>query len=332
MTTRRLGKTEIELTPIGLGCWQFSQGKGIAGGYWAALDQQLVDSIVAATLRGGVNWFDTAEAYGRGASEHALAHAIQSAGSSPGDLRIATKWMPIFRRAANIPKTIGDRIAALDPFPIDLYQIHNPASFSSVEAQMQEMADLVEAGKIRAVGVSNFSAEAMRVAHRALAARGIPLASNQVRYSLLDRRIDSNGVMEAARELGISIIAYSPLSQGLLTGVFHDDPELIRSRGGPRKWLPRFRASGLEQSRPLIELLRAIAADHNCSAAQIALAWTIRDPLLFAIPGATKIAHAESNAAAMQIELDEGEIRRLDEASGSATRNRRDGNQNVSNS
>ncbi len=253
-TKRRLGRTELEVTSIGLGCWQFSEGTGLAGRFWPALPQTTVNEIIATSLAGGVNWFDTAEAYGEGRSERALSKALLAAGRAPGQLVVATKWFPALRTASSIEATIGDRIAALSPWPIDLHQVHAPFGLSSVEAEMAAMAALVTEKKTRAVGVSNFGEKRMRRACAALAAKGLALASNQMKYNLLDRRIERNGVLAAAKELGITIIAYSPLEQGLLTGKFHDDPSSI---SGPRKVLPAFRSRGLEKSRPLVEELGA---------------------------------------------------------------------------
>ena len=219
MEKRRLGRTGIEITPIGLGCWQFSRGTGLmAGMVWDDIGQEAVTSVIAAALRAGVSWFDTAESYGNGASEKSLATALSSLGVAPGSVGIATKWWPLFRGAASIEATIDARSAALSPYPIDLHQVHQPISISPVRAQMKGMAQLVRAGRIRAVGVSNFSARQMQEAHAALAAEGIPLASNQVRFSLLDRSIETNGVLEAARRLGVTIIAWSPLAQGCSPG------------------------------------------------------------------------------------------------------------------
>ncbi len=251
---RRLGRTDIAVSAIGLGCWQFSQGRGFLGAFWPVLPQETVNRIVAVSLAGGITWFDTAESYGDGLSETALAAALTAAGKRNGDVVVASKWRPFFRTAASIRNTIGTRLDRLLPFGIDLHQIHHPFAFASIAAQMHAMADLVEAGRIRSVGVSNCSAAAMRTAHGALASRGIPLATNQVRYSLADRRIEKNGVLETARELGITIIAYSPLAQGILTGKFHRDPALIRSRPGPRRWMSTFRHGGLGRSRPLVEI------------------------------------------------------------------------------
>ncbi len=309
----QLGSGPLEVSPIGLGCWQFSQATGVAGRYWGRLPRETVRQIVAVSLQAGVNWFDTAEVYGWGASENELSEALKYQNVKPTEVVIASKWFPLFRSAASIKKTIGRRLSALGGFPIDLYQIHFAGSWSSIERQMDAMADLVHEGKIRAVGVSNFSASQMRRAHAALSKREIPLASNQVKYSLLDRDIEHNGVLEAAQELGVSIIAYSPLAQGLLTGKFHDNPSLIRSRPGPRKLQKRFRESYLKQSAPVIESLREIAARHEVRPAQIALAWVVQSQgrQVIAIPGATKIRHAESNAAALRVRLSESEIEEL---------------------
>jgi aryl-alcohol dehydrogenase-like predicted oxidoreductase len=316
-TLRKLGRSDIEVTPIGLGCWQFSEARGMAGRFWPALSTEETNAIVEAALAGGINWFDTAEAYGGGRSEAALARALRAAGREPGDVIVATKWMPTFRRASSIGNTIGERLKRLDGFPIDLHQVHHWSSVSSVKAQMDAMADLVEAKRIRAVGVSNFSARRMRKAHAALAKRGVPLVANQVHYSLLKRDIERTGVMEAAKALGITIIAYSPLAQGLLTGKYHDDPELIRDRPGPRKWFPSFRRHGLARTRPLIDELRAIAAAHDATAAQVALNWlvTFHGDTVVAIPGATRVENAEACAAATGFELTENERAQIDEIS-----------------
>jgi aryl-alcohol dehydrogenase-like predicted oxidoreductase len=175
---------------------------------------------------------------------------------------------------------------------------------------MDAMADLLEAGKIRAVGVSNFSARQMRRAHEALVRRGFTLASNQVKYSLLDRRIERNGILDAARELGITIIAYSPLEMGLLSGKFHKDPGLLRERPiGRRLMLGRL----LEKSRPLVERLEAVAAERGVSASQVALNWVIHShgETVVAIPGATSARHARESAAAMAFELTREEMARI---------------------
>ena len=317
MPLRSLGRSPIRITPIGLGCWQFSEGGGLGGSYWPTLLPDVENRIVAVSLDAGINWFDTAEAYGAGRSEAALSRALVAAGRKNGDVIVATKWMPLLRTARSITTTIGERRSRLAPFGIDLHQVHQPIAFSTIRAQMNAMADLVEAGAVRTVGVSNFSERRMRRAHAALAARGLPLVSNQVRYSLLDRRIETNGVLAAARELGITIIAYSPLAQGILSGKFHRDPNLIRLRSGPRKWLGAFRRSGLERSRALVATLEEIAAAHGATPSQVALNWLAyaHGETVVVIPGATSVAQAEENGGCLGFTLTEAEFRRIDESS-----------------
>ena len=317
MPLRSLGRSPIRITPIGLGCWQFSEGGGLGGSYWPTLLPDVENRIVAVSLDAGINWFDTAEAYGAGRSEAALSRALVAAGRKNGDVIVATKWMPLLRTARSITTTIGERRSRLAPFGIDLHQVHQPIAFSTIRAQMNAMADLVEAGAVRTVGVSNFSERRMRAAHAALAVRGIPLVSNQVRYSLLDRRIETNGVLAAARELGITIIAYSPLAQGVLAGKYHRDPDLIRTRSGPRKWLGNFRRRGLERSRPLVSALEDIAAAHGATPSQVALNWLVHahGETVVVIPGATSAAQAEENARCLGFTLTEAESRRLDDLS-----------------
>ena len=309
---RHLGQTDIEITPIGLGAWQFSEAQSFHRLIWSKIETQETNEIVKAALDGGINWFDTAEAYGGGRSERGLARGLAAAGRRRGDVVVATKWQPLLRTAGSINATIDERLSNLSPYSIDLHQVHNPASFSSVESEMSAMADLVEAGRICAVGVSNFSAARMRQAHEALARRGLPLASNQVKYSLLDRRIESNGVMDTAKELGVTLIAYSPLEMGLLTGKFHQDPELLRRRPIGRRFSLRRK---MERSRPLITTLEEIAASHGVVASQVALSWLVNfhHDTVVAIPGASRPEHARESADAMALKLTAEELGRIDE-------------------
>ena len=319
MDARKLGKTDLVVSPIGLGCWQFSQGKGMTGRMWSVLDQGTMDAVVDFALKGGVTWFDTAQAYGNGASERALSAALHHRDVEPGKVVVATKWLPILKAAGDIPRTVGTRIACLRPYPIDLLQVHIPWSVSSIPAQMREMAKLVRAGTVRAVGVSNFSASQMARAGAALEAEGLPLASNQVRINLLDRGIESNGVLDVARRHGVTLIAYSPLAQGILTGRYHDDPTLVRAL----PWGRRSRLSpssrlltpeGLARSAPLIAELRAVGNAHGATPAQVALAWlvTYYGDTVVAIPGASRPEQAAAAAAAMDLSLTEAEMASID--------------------
>ena len=311
---RPLGKTGMEVTPIGLGMMEFAGGGGLMGPVFPIIAQEEKNATVKAGLDGGVNWFDTAELYGAGVSEQSLALALKAAGTRNGEVVIATKWWPLFRTARNIPRTIDERLRFLDGYSIDLYQVHQPYSFSTPEAEMDAMAELVAAGKIRSVGVSNFNTGQMRRAHRQLQKHGLSLASNQVRYSLLDRSIERNGVLAAARELGITIIAYTPLGSGILSGKYHKQPELLERKN--TFWRMRLRRD-LEKSRGVVTVLEEIASRYNVTAAQVALNWVINahGDTVVTIPGVTRVSQARESAGAMNFELTQADIARLNEVS-----------------
>ncbi|MDF9842962.1 MULTISPECIES: aldo/keto reductase [unclassified Paenibacillus] len=320
---RPLGQSELSVSPLGLGCWQFSRGSGIVGKYWSNLEDTDILDIVRVSLEGGMNWVDTAEIYGGGKSEQALAAALDQlklAGSARAEPLIATKWWPLFRTAGSIPATIDERIRCLGGRQIDLYQIHQPFSLSSIASEMKAMAGLVKAGKIRYAGVSNYSAGQMVKAHRLLQEHGLKLVSNQVKYNLLHRSIDRNGTMAAAKELGISIIAYSPLQQGVLTGRFHNDPEQISKLSMIRRLQSGLDEKGLARSKPLIDLLADLAGKYGVTHGQVALNWLIHfhGDTVVAIPGASKVRHAKENIGAMGFRLNEHELQQLDDASWAA--------------
>lgn len=309
--TRQLGRTNMEISAIGLGVMQFSGGSGLFGLMFPDLSQGEMNAIIAAALDGGVNWFDSAEIYGFGHSEQALAAGLRANGRSDGDIIVATKWFPFLRTAANIRKTIRDRKRHLRGYTIDLHYVHQPYGLSSPEAEMDAMAELVQQGDIRAVGVSNFSADRMERAHAALAERGLPLAANQVEYSLLKRGIEQNGVLDRAKELGITIVAYSPLAKGILSGKYHREPGLFQEKSLANKLTLR---RDIERSRSVVGALEEIASLHDVTPAQVALNWLIHfhGEAIVAIPGATSIEQARQNAEAMHFSLGQEEMDRLD--------------------
>ena len=311
---RSLGKTGILVSPIGLGVMEFAGGGGLIGHMFPVIPQEQKNDIIKAALDGGINWFDTAELYGAGISERSLATALKAAEMADKDVVVATKWMPFLRTAGSIPHTIDDRLRFLDGYSIANFMVHHPYGFSTPEGEMNAMADLVEAGKIRSVGISNFSANRMRKAHDALAKRGLPLAVNQVRYSLLNREIEKNGVLETARELGVTIVAYTPLDRGLLSGKYHKDPELLSRMQGWRRVSMR---RDIERTRKLIQAMDEIAAASGATIAQVALSWLVNfnGDIVVAIPAATKVQQAVDNAGAMKIRLSADELARLDDLS-----------------
>lgn len=317
MKRRALGTSELMVSPIGLGCWQFSGGVGFGGKYWPALPDTVVREIVKNSLDGGINWFDTAEAYGWGESERVLAATLTSLGKTGDEVLIATKWWPVFRTADSIPGTIDERLNRLGGLRIGLHQVHQPIGFSSVEKEMDAMARLVRLRKIQYVGVSNFNAVRMRRADAQLRRHGLRLVSNQVRYSLLHRDIESNGVLETAKELGISIIAYSPLAQGVLSGRYHEGRDAMPHPAGYRRYLPDFSRRMLQRTRPLIAVLKRTAEARDATPSQVALRWLIdfHGESIVAIPGSTSAAQAREDAATMDLSISEIEMREIDEAS-----------------
>lgn len=265
---------------------------------------------------GGINWFDTAEAYGWGASEQTLAKTLVELNIVPNDVITATKWLPIFRTAGSLMRTIHKRLEALKPFPIDLYQIHQPYSLSSISAQMEQLARLMDQGKIRYAGVSNFSAKSMRIAHKELKKHGYSLVANQVKYHLLYRKIESNGILETAQELGITIIAFSPLAQGILSGKYHRNPELLNDITRLRKYIGGFKRTEFEKSKAVIDLLQKLSSKYQTTPAQIALNWLIQiaGDSVVVIPGAVTVQQAQENAGAMNFTLLKEDMDAIDEA------------------
>jgi aryl-alcohol dehydrogenase-like predicted oxidoreductase len=314
LNKRTLGKTNIEVSPIGIGVMMWAGGSGILWGRMPAIPEEVKNTIIKEAYDGGINFFDTAEIYGSGASESSLVKALKANSVDDKDVVIGTKWRPIFRRARNMRKSITDRLKYLDGYTIDLYMIHLPYSFSSVKSQMEEMVKLAKDNKIRSVGVSNFNEKKMRKAHEVLEKYDIPLAVNQMNYSLLKRDIESNGVLDTAKELGITITAYTPLGQGLLTGKYHDDKSLLDSkffffrRGAKKK---------IKKSQSLIDILAEIGNNHEATPGQVALNWviTFNQDTVITIPGATKVGHAKESAGAMDFSLSTTELNEIAEAS-----------------
>jgi aryl-alcohol dehydrogenase-like predicted oxidoreductase len=182
---------------------------------------------------------------------------------------------------------------------------------------MNRVADAVEAGKVKAAGVSNYSAEQMQEAHAALAKRGIPLASNQVEYSLLHRKPEVDGVLDACRDLGVTLIAYSPLAGGRLTGKYSAQH---RPGGFFRRILPQYGRKALDEMQPVIKLLREIGEKYSKSPSQVALRWLIENPVVLPIPGAKNGKQAADNAEALTFSLTAEEVEMLSQATMSWTK------------
>jgi aryl-alcohol dehydrogenase-like predicted oxidoreductase len=265
-------------------------------------EQRAFDASVAA----GATLFDTAEMYGAGASERRLGELAHGR-----DVVVATKFPPnMLSRADAMPRALARSLELLQRRTVDLYMHHYPSRWVSIPRLMNLMADAVEQGKVRAVGVSNYSADQMRLAHAVLAERGIPLASNQVEYSLLHRQPETDGVLDACRELEVTLIANQPLANGALTGKFVAGARPT----GFRRFMPRFRGSQRQAIGPVVALLQEIGDAHGRSPAQVALRWLIEDPLVLPIPGAKNGGQAADNAGALAFSLDPAEVEALDHA------------------
>jgi aryl-alcohol dehydrogenase-like predicted oxidoreductase len=259
-----------------------------------------------ASLSADVNLFDTAAMYSGGASERRLGELAEGR-----SVVIATKFPPGWlAKAEALPDALDQSLVRLRRSPIDLYQHHFPSRRISIPPLMGFMADALESGKVRAIGVSNYSAAQLRTAHAALAERGIPLASNQVEYSLLHRAPEVNGVLDACSELGITLIAYQPLAMGALTGKYRpgDRPKGIRRFGR------YYRGDGLRKVQPVVALLREIGERYSRTPAQVALRWLIEKENILPIPGAKNGRQAASNAGALSFSLVGAELEALDQA------------------
>ena len=309
--TATLGHTNVTVPALGIGTWQW--GDKLFWSYGKDYGSQQVREAFFAAVNAGITFFDTAEVYGLGESERLIGQFIKACDRP---VQIATKYFPLPWRfgAQAVEETLTASLKRLQLQHIPLYQVHAPLDFlMGQRTLMHALADEVEKGRIGAIGISNYSAAQMRQAHQYLAARNIPLAVNQVRYSLLTRQIEFNGILDTARELGVTILAYSPLAQGLLTGKYTS--ESAPKPEGARRIDPRFSQKGLERIAPLINALQQIGATHQRTSAQVALNWLIAQGNVIPIPGAKNANQAEQNAGALGWSLSPEEVSQLDELS-----------------
>lgn len=303
-----LGSSDIKISPLGVGAW--SWGDLFFWGYGREYKHDDARAAFEASLSSGINWIDTAEVYGLGKSERLVGEFIRDSQNTP---LVATKFFPFpwrFRKSQLLTALRGS-LRRLGLSQVDLYQIHMPLPPAPVETWAEALADAQQVGLTRAVGVSNFNLKQMRLAHSALVKRGVLLASNQVEYSLLDRSAETTGLLDACRELNITLIAYSPLGQGLLTGKYGPNkaPPGVRAQKYPQKMLNRL--------PPLIRILREIGHSHDGKPpAQVALNWLIAKGAV-PIPGAKNLLQAQENIGALGWRLSEDEISMLDQASDS---------------
>ncbi len=293
---------EIE---FGLGAWAW--GDRVFWSYGKTHTDEDIKQAFDTSIEAGINFLDTAEVYGQGRSETLIGEFLKT---TKVPVMVATKFMPFpwRMRKSSLMNALKHSLDRLGLPSVDLYQIHWPFPLFPVEHWVEALADAKQKGLTRTVGVSNYNKNQMQRAYTVLAKYDIPLASNQVEYSLLDRRIEKNGVMQRANELGIRIISYSPLAKGILTGKYSSEnpPPGIRGR----------QYSGiLKKIQPLLKLMTEIGQDlGGKTQAQIALNWLICKGTM-PIPGAKNARQAEMNAGSLGWRLSEDQVKSLDAAS-----------------
>lgn len=308
-----LGHSNLKVPRMGVGAMTWGDPKGLARlhpaktAYGGAHGFEEEQRALEVSLEAGVNLFDTAAMYSLGAAENRLGELARGK-----DVLIATKFPGGFSfKEEDLPNQLEASLTRLGRSSVELYQHHFPVSRISIPKLMDQLADLVQMGKVKAVGVSNYSVEQMREAHTALAKRGIPLASNQVEYSLLNRQPETNGVLEACRELGITLIAQSPLAGGRLTGKYSAQN---RPGGFFRRILPQFNRKALDTIQPVVKLLREIGERYSKTPSQVALRWLIENPVVLPIPGAKNGKQAAENAGSLSFSLTPEEVEVLNQA------------------
>jgi aryl-alcohol dehydrogenase-like predicted oxidoreductase len=299
---------ELNVVPLGVGAWAW--GSTRLWGYGKEYDRSDVGRAFRASMAEGVTLLDTAEMYGNGASERIIGEMLREGGFE-GTPVIATKFAPLPYRfsAKSLLEAVDKSLERLGIETIDLYQIHFLSPILKINGLMDALAETVKAGKVRRVGVSNYGADQMQRAHDRLASHGVPLASNQVEYSLLHRAPETNGVLEASRDLGVTLIAYSPIAQGLLTGKYSPGD---RPSGLVRRMGRAFGEQNLKKIEPVVNLLREIGEAHNKQPVQVALNWLITQRNVLPIPGAKNERQARQNAGALGWEMAGDEAEKLE--------------------
>jgi myo-inositol catabolism protein IolS len=300
MEKRRLGTSNVQISPILMGTWQ--AGKRM----WVGIEDADSIKAIRAAFEAGITTIDTAEVYGQGHSEQIVAEALSDVRSQ---VEYATKVFANHLKYNQVIEACENSLKNLKTDYIDLYQIHWPAgSFNSekvpIEETMKALNDLKSQGKIRAIGVSNFSGQQLEEA-----SQYGRIDSLQPPYSLFWRYVE-NDAMPYCIEKQISIIAYSPLAQGLLTGKFAPghifDPDDNRAKN------KLFQGENFEHAHQALDKLRPIAESHNCTLAQLAIAWLISQPRSNAIVGARNAEQVKANAQAASVQLSAEELEHID--------------------
>lgn len=302
-TPTTLGNSTLRLGRIGLGCM------GMSEFYGGGRDEAAHIKTLHAAIELGIDHFDTADMYGAGHNETLLAKAFADRWDR---VTVATKfgmqrgpngeWLGLSGRPEYVKEACDKSLQRLGVETIDLYYQHRPDPNVPVAESMGAMKELVEAGKVRFVGVSEFSAEQIRAAHAVH-----PITALQTEYSLWSRDVEGNGILATCRELGIAFVAYSPLGRGFLTGAIPNREALDASDW--RLNNPRFTDEALAENARFLSLIRDIAADKGATEAQVALAWVLaQGEDVFTIPGTRRIERLEENLGAWKVQFSAAEL------------------------
>ena len=304
--TVQLGKTDIHISPMGIGTWAW--GDRFFWSYGETHTNEDIRDAFTVCVEAGFNFFDTASIYGIGQNERVLGKLLKLTNRS---LIIASKLFPLPWRITknSILHGVEGSVKRLGRKPIDLYQQHWPFPPLSIENWMISLVQAHDQGLIRAIGGSNFNLEHMDRSNHELEKHGLSLVSNQVHFSLLHRAPEFNGILETCKKEGITLIAYSPLGQGLLTGKYK--PDGIHPKGMMRLGDSKF----IERIQPLIERLRQIGKNHgDKTPAQVAINWVMCKGAV-PIVGVKNVSQMQENMGALGWTLSEEEISSLDKAS-----------------
>ena len=299
-----LGNSSIQISPLGLGCMGLSEFYGQP----ASMDEGC--KLIHHALEQGVNFFDTADMYGDGHNEKLLAEALRGRRE---EAVIATKF-GIVRQNGEYARTIcgtpeyvrkacHESLKRLDTDYIDLYYIHRVDDNTPIEETIGEMARLVEEGKVRALGISEASAETLRRAHAVY-----PVSALQSEYSMLTRDPEDE-LLELTKELNITFVPYSPICRGLLSTSRIDSND----SSDFRRHLPRFQGTAYDKNKSIAAALSEVSDEKGCTLAQLSLAWVMaQEENIVPIPGTTKNKNLDANIAAVQVKLTDSELARIE--------------------
>lgn len=322
MIERNLGKSTISVSAIGLGCM------GLSEFYGPPAQEAEAIRLLHKAVDFGITHFDTAELYGQGRNEQLLGKAFAGRWDR---IVLATKFGPqrdpatgafvgVDGSPANVRNSCEKSLQRLGTEKIDLYYLHRVDPATPIEDTVGEMAKLVQEGKIRAIGLSEASA---RTIERANSVH--PVTALQTEYSIFSRDIEQD-ILPTCVTLGISLVAYSPLGRGMLTGRYSAPGERPTSETDFRAQMqPRFQPGNIDSNLKLVEAIKEIAARKECVAAQVALAWVLgRGDHVVAIPGTTKLANLASNLGALECRLNEEDLEVLNQLAGQVRGDRYD--------